>query len=61
MIKFRDFTLGEETATTTADVVGTGDDPADWMDPKKKKRKYSVLTRRYIEVAGKKKRLMSIK
>ena len=55
MIKFKDFILGEETATTTANVVGTGDDPADWMDPKKKKRKYKVLTRSYIEVAGKKK------
>jgi len=43
--------------TTTANVVGTGDDPADWMNPRKKKRK-SIVTKHYIEVAGKIKRQM---
>lgn len=47
MKKFKEF-LNEDT--TTANVVGTGDDVADWYY-KKKKRK--PLTRHYIEIGGK--------
>ena len=41
--------------TTTANVVGTGDDVADWMNVRKKKRR-NIVTNHYIEVAGKIKR-----
>ena len=41
-----------EEMTSTANVVGTGSDVADWMPPRKKKRKYPI-SRRYIEVNGK--------
>jgi len=45
----------EANPTSTADVVGTGDDVADWKDPKKKKRR--PLTRHFIEVGGKRRKL----
>lgn len=41
---------------TTADVPGTGDDPTTWVTSKKK-RKQSLITRHYIEVNGKRKKL----
>ena len=46
----------ELAGTSTADVVGTGDDVADWKDPKKKK-KTKPLTRHFIEVGGKRRKL----
>jgi|LWDU01.1.fsa_nt_gi hypothetical protein len=44
----------EGDPTSTSDVVGTGDDVADWKT--KKKKKSSVVTRHYIEVNGKRKK-----
>lgn len=44
-----------EEMVTTADVPGTGDDPATWVKPVKK-RKLNLITRHYIEVNGKRKR-----
>ena len=41
----------EVAATSTANVVGTGSDVADWKKPKRK-----PLTRHYIEIMGKRKR-----
>ena len=49
MKSFKEYTIKEDT--TTAAVVGTGDDPADWAS--KKKRKKSILTKHYIEINGK--------
>ena len=46
----------ELAGTSTADVVGTVDDVADWKDPKKKK-KTKPLTRHFIEVGGKRRKL----
>lgn len=45
-----------EEMVTTADVPGTGDDPATWVKPGKK-RKLNLVTRHYIEVNGKRKKL----
>ena len=42
----------EVAATSTANVVGTGSDVADWKKPKRK-----PLTRHYIEIMGKRKKL----
>jgi len=56
MKSFKSFTE-EGDPTSTADVVGTGDDVADWKT-KKKKKKSSVVTRHYIEVNGKRKKQM---
>ena len=44
----------EADPTSTSDVVGTGDDVADWKT--KKKKRSSVVTRHYIEVNGKRKK-----
>lgn len=49
MKSFKQFS---EEVTSTANVAGTGSDVADWMPPKKKKRRYPI-SRRYIEVLGK--------
>jgi len=54
MKSFKSFTE-EGDPTSTSDVVGTGDDVADWKT-KKKKKKSSVVTRHYIEVNGKRKK-----
>jgi len=51
MISFKEFTM-----STASPIAGLPpDDPP--VDPKKKKKKYKILTRGYIEVAGKRKRL----
>lgn len=58
MKTFKDFVTEEPTMTTGADVAGTSkDDPADWAYGKKKKRKTKPLTRHFIEVNGKRKRV----
>lgn len=46
----------EETMTTASGVAGIG--PGEIADFKKKKRKTKALTRNYIEVMGKRKRLV---
>jgi hypothetical protein len=53
MKSFKSFTE-EGDPTSTSDVVGTGDDVADWKT--KKKKRSSVVTRHYIEVNGKRKK-----
>lgn len=45
----------ESNPTSTANVAGAGDDVADWKYNKKKRK---PLTRHYIEVNGKRKRLV---
>jgi hypothetical protein len=56
-MKFKEFVQQSEelAGTSTANVVGTGDDPAHWRDPKKKKPK--VLTRHFIEILGKRRKV----
>jgi uncharacterized protein HemX len=44
----------EMAGTSTANVVGTGSDVADWKTTKKKKRR--TITKHFIEVNGKIKR-----
>lgn len=56
-IKIKNPAVREEIAgTSTADVVGTGSDVADWKTPTQRKRKNTV-TKRYIEIAGKRKKI----
>lgn len=53
MKTFKQFT---ETMTTSSGIAGLP--PDDPPGPRKKKKKYKVLTRGYIEVAGKRKRVV---
>lgn len=53
MKTFKEF---QREMVTTADVPGTGDDPATWIRPGKK-RKQNLITRHYIEINGKRKKL----
>lgn len=50
MKSFKQFSE-EAPAVSTASVVGTGSDVADWQHPKKRKR--STVSKHYIEVNGK--------
>lgn len=52
MKTFKQFTEDAPTMSTGADIPGTtAKDPANWKNPKKKK-KYKILTRNFIELPG---------
>ena len=56
MKNFKDYLKEEPTMTTGPGIAGTSDgDTADWMHGKKKKK---PLTRRFIEIMGKRKKLV---
>lgn len=57
MKSFKEF-KEDATMTTTSGIAGLPpDDPPVGLKKKKKKKKYKILTRGYIEVAGKRKRI----
>tara|TARA_R110000796_G_scaffold67344_1_gene154364 strand:+ start:102 stop:278 length:177 start_codon:yes stop_codon:yes gene_type:complete len=57
MKSFKEFMVEEPTVSTGPSIAGTSPgDPADWTHGKKKKRR--PLTRSYIEVMGKRKKLV---
>lgn len=56
MKSFKQFSE-EPTMTTGPGIAGTSPgDPADWVHPKKKK-KHKILTRSFIEILGKRRRV----
>jgi len=57
MKTFKQFAEEVASTSTGPGIVGTSPgDPPHWKDPKKKKKKYKMLTRSFIEIMGKRKR-----